>query len=276
MSTLRDKVVVITGAASGIGAGTARLFASRGAKVMIADIQEERGKVLAEEIGAQARFVRADVTQEADIEGAIAAAESEFGPLDVMVNNAGIVGVIGSIAQTPTEAWDNTLDILLRGTFFGMKHASRVMLPRKSGVILSLASTAGVMGGLGPHAYTACKHAVVGLTKSVASELSPSGIRVNAVAPGSTVSSMTAALFTGDPDDVEKTKERIGELSPMGKSLTPDDIAGALAYLASDDARHVTGHILVVDAGYTTAPAGGLFHEMPTRVWREAGRRTDT
>ena len=115
---------------------------------------------------------------------------------------------------------------------------------------------------------------MVGLTKSVASELSPSGIRVNAVAPGSTVTAMTSSLFTGDPNDTEVAAERIGELSPMGKTLEPDDIAGALAYLASDDARYVTGHVLVVDSGYTTAPAGGLFHSMKPAVFREAGRRT--
>ncbi len=275
MSTLEGKVALVTGAASGIGAATAKLFVERGARVVIADIQEAPGKALADEIGAAARFVRADVSQEADIENAIATAESEFGPLDIMVNNAGILGVVGSITELDAEAWDNTVAVLLRGAFLGTKHAARVMQPRGSGVILSIASTAGVMGGLGPHAYTVSKHGVVGLTKSAASELSASGVRVNAVAPGSTVSAMTAAVFTGNPDDEALAAERIGDASPMGSAIAAEEIAGALAYLASDDARHVTGHVLVVDAGATSAPPTSPFHGMKSTMVREAGRRTE-
>ena len=274
MSGVEGKAVVVTGAASGIGAATARLFAARGSRVVIADLQAEPGEALAAEIGKDARFVRTDVTREEDVERAVATAVEQFGALDVMINNAGIVGVVGSIAETPVEAWDATLDVLLRGTFLGMKHAARVMLPRKRGVILSLSSTAGVTGGLGPHGYTAAKHAVVGLTRSVASELSGSGIRVNAVAPGNTVTAMTSSVVMGDPNATEATEEALAEGSPLGIAGHPDDIAHALLYLASDEARFVTGHTLVVDAGQTTAEQPSHFHAMRPSLRQEAGRKT--
>lgn len=274
MSGVDGKVAVVTGAASGIGAATARRFAERGYRVVLADLQAEAGKQLAEEIGERALFVRTDVTSEAEVARAVDTAVERFGALDVMINNAGIVGAVGSIAETPTEAFDATLDVLLRGTFLGMKHAARVMLPRERGVILSLSSTAGVVGGLGPHAYTAAKHAVIGLTRSVASELSAKGIRVNAVAPGNTVTAMTSALITGDPEDLETTESALRKASPLGKAGHPDDIAHALLYLASDEAGFVTGHTLVVDAGQTTAGRPAPVHAMRPSVHHEAGRRT--
>jgi NAD(P)-dependent dehydrogenase (short-subunit alcohol dehydrogenase family) len=270
---LAGKVACITGAASGIGAESARVFAAEGARVVLADRQEERGRALASAIGAAARFVPCDVTREPDVAGAVELAVSSFGQLDVMVNNAGIVGAVGPIAATSADAWDATLAVLLRGVFLGMKHAARVMIPRKSGVILSVASTAGVVGGLGPHAYTAAKHGVVGLTKSVASELAPLGIRVNAVAPGNTVTAMTSALIAGDPDDTAKTERAIARRSALGIAGEPRDIAQALLYLASDDARYVTAHTLVVDSGETSAIGRTAFHDAPSEVIREAGRR---
>ena len=273
MKRFADKVALVTGAASGIGAATARLLADEGARVVVADLQEDAGGALAKELGAS--FLRTDVSQEAAIEAAVALALSEFGQLDVMVNNAGIVGAVGSIADTSVNAWQQTLDVLLTGTFLGMKHAARVMRPRGSGSIVSIASTAGITGGLGPHAYTAAKHAVVGLTKSVGSELAGSGIRVNAVAPGNTVTAMTAAALSGDHTDETAIRKVITAGSMLGIPGEPRDIAGAVAYLASDEARYITGHTLVVDAGQTEFSPPAPFHSAPPAILREAGRRED-
>jgi NAD(P)-dependent dehydrogenase (short-subunit alcohol dehydrogenase family) len=257
---LKDKVAVITGAASGIGAGTARLFHAEGASVIIADMQEGPGSKLAQQLGSRARFIRADVTSEADVAAAVDLAVSAFGGLDVMVNNAGIVGAVGPIKDTPLEDWNRTIAILLTGAFLGIKHAARVMTAQRRGSILSVASTAGVMGGLGPHAYTAAKHGVVGLTKSAASELAQYRIRVNAVAPGNTVTAMTSSLLAGDAADHETTRQRIAAGSPLGIAGAPEDPAYAMLYLASDEARFVTGHTLLVDAGQTTGGTIPAFH----------------
>ncbi len=267
------KTVLITGAASGIGAETARRFADEGANLIVADLQKEAGTALVEEIGDAARFMSVNVIQEAQVSAAVDFAVAEFGSLDVMVNNAGIVGAIGSIMETTEKEYDLTADILLKGVFFGMKHAARVMVPQGSGSILSLSSVAGVTGGLGPHIYAACKHGVIGMTKSVASEMSQHGVRVNAVAPGSIVSPMTADVGTGDPTDLETTAEGIGEGSPLGFAGMPIDIAEGLLYLASDAARYVTGHTLVIDAGMTTGAKPSRLTTRESGLLREAGGR---
>jgi NAD(P)-dependent dehydrogenase (short-subunit alcohol dehydrogenase family) len=261
---LDGKVAVITGAASGIGAAAARLFHAEGASVVITDMQTGPGEAVARELGARARFARCDVTSEADIAAAVDLAVAEFGGLDIMVNNAGIVGAVGPIKDTPLDDWNRTLAILLTGVFLGIKHAARVMVPQRRGSILSIASTAGVMGGLGPHAYTAAKHGVVGLTKSAASELAQHGVRVNAVAPGNTVTAMTAFVVTGDAADHEKTARQIASGAPLGIAGTPEDPGWALIYLASDEARYVTGHTLLVDSGQTTGGSVPAFHNGPT------------
>jgi NAD(P)-dependent dehydrogenase (short-subunit alcohol dehydrogenase family) len=272
---LEGKVAVITGAASGIGAGTARRFVAEGAMVIVADMQVHAGEALVAELGDRARFSSTDVTEEADIAAAVDLAVAEFGRLDVMFNNAGIVGAVGRISETTAEAWDNTIAILLRGVFLGTKHAARVMRPQQSGVILNTSSTAGILGGLGPHAYTAAKHGVIGLTKSVANELAPDGIRVNAISPGNTVTAMTAAVISGDADNVETAAERIASTSPLGYAGFPEDIAAAAVFLASDEARYISGHTLVVDAGQTTAGmTPNRVNIGSTRQLHEAGRVT--
>lgn len=271
---LDGRVAVITGGASGIGEGTVRRFVGEGANVVVADVQTEAGEALVAELGDETRFVRADVTSEPDIAAIVDHAVAEFGRLDVMFNNAGIVGVVGPIADTPTDGWDHTVAVLLRSVFLGMKHAARVMIPQGSGSIISTSSTAGILGGLGPHCYTACKHGVIGLTKSVASELAGSGIRVNAISPGSTVTAMTSMVITGDHTATERTTEAIAAGSALGKAGVPADIANAALYLASDESGYVTGHTLVVDAGQTTMAGLARFHKQASGVVHEAGRRT--
>jgi NAD(P)-dependent dehydrogenase (short-subunit alcohol dehydrogenase family) len=271
---LEGKVAVVTGGASGIGEATVRRFAEEGASVVIADIQTGPGQALATELGSGTRFLRTDVSLEQDVAAAIDLAVAEFGTLDVMFNNAGVVGVVGRIADTPADGWHRTLGVLLDSVFYGMKHAARIMVPQGRGAIVSTSSTAGILGGLGPHAYTACKHAVIGLTKSVASELASSGIRVNAISPGNTVTAMTSAVITGDHTDTESATASIVKGSPLGIAGLPDDIALAALYLACDEARYVTGHTLVVDAGQTTNGGSARFHQQASAEIHEAGRRT--
>ncbi len=266
------KTVVVTGGASGIGEATVRAVVAEGGNAVIADLQLERGSALAEELGAQAFFIQTDVTDEAQIEAAVGAAVSHFGGLNGMVNNAGVVGAIGSIMDTSVEAYDHTMSILGRAVFLGMKHAARAMKD-SGGAIVSIASTAGVMGGLGPHVYTQAKHGVVGLTKSAASELCHFGIRVNAVAPGNTVTAMTGAVVAGDPDDKDKTAEEIAKQSALGIPGMPEDIASAILFLLSEDSRYTTGHTLVVDAGQTTGSSANKlpFHEIEAASMLHAG-----
>lgn len=270
---LSGKVAVVTGGASGIGAGTVRRFVDEGASVVIADLQEDAGQALAAELGDSTRFARCDVTQEADVAAAVDLAVAEFGDLHIIFNNAGIVGSVGPIAETPEASWDKTIAIDLKGVFLGIKHAARVMTAREGGgSIISTSSTAGVLGGLGPHGYTAAKHAVIGLTKSVANELAPHGIRVNAISPGNTVTAMTAGVG-GNAADLEGAEARIASGSPLGYAGYPDDIANAALYLASEESRYVSGHTLVVDAGQTTAGmTPNRFHLGSNRVYSEAGK----
>ncbi len=270
---LDGKVAIVTGGADGIGAGTVRRFVAEGASVVIADLQRHRGLALAAELGSATSFIATDVTSEADIAAAVDHAVAQFGKLDVMFNNAGIVGVVGRIADTPIESWDRTVAVLMRGVFLGIKHAARVMVPQGSGSIISTSSTAGIMGGLGPHCYTACKHAVIGLTKSAASELGSKGIRVNAISPGNTATAMTSSAMTGDANSIELVSQQIAKTSPLGISGFPEDIANAALYLASDEARYVSGHTLVVDAGQTTNGGASSFHKQPSAVLLEDGKR---
>jgi len=272
MGRLEGRVAVITGGASGIGEATTRRFVAEGARVVVADLQKDRGEALAAELGEAAAFARCNVTEEPDVEAALALARDRFGALDILFNNAGIVGVIGPIADTPADRWRMTIDVLLNGVFLGIKHAAQAMVEQGSGVILNTASSAGITGGLGPHAYTAAKHAVIGLTKSAASELSPHGVRVNAIAPHTVTTPMIASVL-GRPDDLEAASKFAAQMSPLGFAGDGSDIANAALYLASDEARFLTGHTLVVDAGATTAPTPSPFSQGKTQSVLEAGRR---
>lgn len=271
MNRFSDACVVVTGGASGIGEATVRGIVNEGGKVIIADLQEDLGRALAEELGAAALFQAMDVTREDDIAAAIALAEQQLGPLTGMVNNAGIVGAIGSIMDTSAEAFDHTMAILSRAVFLGIKHAARAMRPHRHGAIVSLASTAGIVGGLGPHVYTMAKHGVVGLTKSAACELAPLGIRVNAIAPGNTVTPMTTALIDDDPEATEKA---IAMTSPLGVAGMPADIANAILFALSEDSRYMTGHTLVVDAGQTSGGEAPAFFGQASEVILHAGQRS--
>ena len=249
---LENKVAVITGGAMGIGAATASRFIKEGCKVVIGDIQRGPGEAFAAQIGDQAAFAVCDVTKEEDVAALVDLAISRFGKLDVMFNNAGIVGAVGPIDTTPADEWNASLAVLINGVFFGMKHAARVMKPAACGSIISMASTAGLMGGLGPHAYAAGKHAVVGMTKNVAAELCHVGIRVNAIAAASMATPMVANVLTGDPSNIEEAKRILAGVSPLhGRPGLAEDVANAALWLASDESGYTTGHTLTTDAGTT-------------------------
>jgi NAD(P)-dependent dehydrogenase (short-subunit alcohol dehydrogenase family) len=272
---LEGKVAAITGAASGFGMATARRFVEEGARVVLGDLQEGPGSSLAQELGDSAVFTLCDVTREDDVAKLVDLAVSQFGRLDIMFNNAGIVGAVGPIDTTPAEEWKATVDVLLNGVFYGMKHAARVMKPQKSGAIISTASTAGILGGLGPHAYAACKHAVVGMTKNVGAELCRHGIRVNAIAPAGMATAMVANVMTGDPNDIEGAKRALAASSPLaGRAGVAEDVANAALWLASDEAGYTNGHVLTTDAGATTGSTAGdpAFAEYQP-MFREAGRK---
>lgn len=246
---LDGKAAVVTGGARGIGEGIVRRFVAEGARCVIADVDVSAGEQLAAELEGSAIFLRTDVTSEDDVIAAIAACIEEFGALDVMVNNAGIAGVTGSITTTALADWERTVAILQTSVFLGTKHAFGVMRQQRSGSIINTASTAGVQGGLGPHAYTTAKHGVIGLTKSVAVEAAPYRVRVNALCPGATLSSLTAGLVAGGPDDLDAAYERLSSKYAGGRAPKPQDIANAALFLASDEAEFMNGAVVIVDTG---------------------------
>jgi NAD(P)-dependent dehydrogenase (short-subunit alcohol dehydrogenase family) len=272
---LEGKVAVITGAASGFGRAAARRFVEEGARVVLGDIQEEEGQAVADELGDRAMFQRCDVTSETDVAALVDSAIEKFSQLDVMYNNAGVVGAVGPIATTPAEEWQLTLDIHLNGSFYGCKHAARVMMPRETGSIINMASTAGLLGGQGPHAYATCKHGLIGLTKNVAAELCRHGIRANCIAPASMATTMVAQLVSGDPFAIEETKKRLAKTSPLkDRPGLAEDVANAALWLASDESGYTTGLTLTTDAGVTTGASANppAFDEYAPFI-REAGKR---
>lgn len=271
---LSGRTAVITGAASGIGAASARRFVKEGCRVVLGDIQQDKGNALCQELGSTVVFATCDVTKEEEVAGLVDLAVKEFGHLDIMFNNAGIVGAVGPIDTTLEAEWAASIDVLLNGVFYGMKHAARVMKPRGSGNIISMASTAGLMGGLGPHAYAAAKHAVVGLTKNVGAELCRFGIRVNAIAAAGMATEMVAAVLTGNPDDIDEAKRILAGASPLkDRPGLVEDVANAALWLASDESGYTNGHTLTTDAGITVGAtvAGPAFSEYAPMI-REAGR----
>jgi NAD(P)-dependent dehydrogenase (short-subunit alcohol dehydrogenase family) len=264
---LAGKTAIVTGGASGIGAATVRLFVEEGARVLIADTQEERGQALAEKLGDAAGFVRVDVTLEHDIEAVVDECMTRWGRLDCMFNNAGFGGALGSIETTTVEEFDITFDVLLKGVFLGIKHAARVMRPRGAGSILSTASVAGLKTGESPHLYSVAKAAVIHLTRSVALELGEHGIRVNCICPGIVATPLAAGSPKASPEFLDKLAHSLARAQALGRVGQPEDIARAALWLASDDAEWITGHAQVVDGG---AFAGRPWNRQPD--WITADR----
>ncbi len=270
MGKLDDKVAVLTGAASGIGEATAKLFAREGAKLVLADIADERGEALARSLGGDAVYVHADVAREADVKAAIDTAVARFGRLDVVFNNAGFGGTTGPISEIPVEEFDETMGVLLRGVFLGIKHAAPVMSAQGSGSIINTASVAGLRAGYAPHVYSVAKAAVIQLTRSTAMELGEKGVRVNCICPGGIATPLLSKAFTAatggdEAAALELVKQAIAMFQPLKRAGLPEDIADAALWLAGSESSFVNGHALVVDGGLT----GGVLWSMQPPMMRE-------
>jgi NAD(P)-dependent dehydrogenase (short-subunit alcohol dehydrogenase family) len=240
-----SKVVLITGALTGIGRATALAFAREGARIVVSGRHDDAGQALATELralGAEAEFVRADVRNDDDVRVLVDRTVARFGRLDVAVNNAGTEGKPGPVIEQTTQTYAMTFDTNVLGTLLGMKHELRVMQPQGSGSIVNLSSTMGSRGAAGASLYSASKHAVEGLTKSAALEGAAFGVRVNAVAPGP-VDTELLNRFTGSAD------RKAGLIAgvPLKRAGRPEEIADAVVFLASEKASFITGQVVAVN-----------------------------
>jgi NAD(P)-dependent dehydrogenase (short-subunit alcohol dehydrogenase family) len=246
---MNHRVVLITGALTGIGRSTALAFAREGARIVISGRHEEEGEELVgvlRKLGAEAEFVRSDVRHEEDVRTLVDKTVARFGRLDVAVNSAGTEGKPGPVTEQSAESYAATFDTNVLGTLLSMKHELRVMLAQGSGSIINVSSTFGHTGGAGASVYVASKHAVEGLTKSAALEASASGVRVNAVAPGPIDTGMLTR-FTGNDE------KKAGLISgvPLKRAGRPEEIAESIVFLSSDKASFITGATIAVDGGKT-------------------------
>ena len=256
MGRLDGKVAIITGGASGIGEGTVRRFVEEGARVVIADVQDDAGEALAKEIGGNGIYVHADVSSESDVIAMVESAIAEFGGLDVLFNNAGFGGVSGDTDTIELGAeYDATIGVMFTGVVLGVKHASKVMKAQRSGSIISTASVAAVQGGLGPHVYSGIKAGVVGFTRSIATELAAFNVRANAICPGGIATNIFKPMIDPENKLNEATPDvmrpLLANMHPIKRSGESFDIANMALFLASDESSFVTAQQLSVDGGLT-------------------------
>ncbi len=243
---LENKVAIITGAGSGIGRETALLFAEEGANVVITARTEENIQQVCEEIcekGGRAIFVRGDVSKREDMDAVVSRTMNEFGRVDILVNNAG-VNMDALVTKMTSEQWNGVINVDLTGAFNCIQAVADIMINQGSGVIINASSVSGIYGNIGQVNYASAKAGLIGMTKTLAKELGKKGIRVNAVAPGFTVTPMISKV-------PEKILDMMKEKTPLHRLAEPRDIAYAYLYLASDEARHVNGALISVDGGLT-------------------------
>ncbi len=254
MGQLDGKVAVVTGGASGIGAGTVRRFVAEGAQVLIADLDEAGGTAMADELGDGVAYLATDVSREDQVAAMIAEATDLFGRLDCLFNNAGFGGALGPIATTTVADYDLTMDVLLKSVFLGMKHAAPVMVEQGSGSIISTASVAGIRAGYAPHLYSVAKCGVIHLTKTVALELGEDNVRVNAICPGFIATPLAAGHPDADQERIQKMRDRTARAQVLGRVGEASDIAAMALFLASDESQWITGQEFVVDGGFAAGP----------------------
>jgi len=251
---LEGKVAVITGAADGIGAATAVLFAQKGAKVVLSDINTQALAQVHERVlkeGGQAVMKKVDVSREEEVKGLIQFALDTYGQIDILCNNAGITGDLENIEDQKEENWLNVIRVNVMGAVYGTKHASKFMRERKKGSIVNTASIAGIRSGAGPNAYSASKAALINFTQTAACDLGSDNVRVNAVCPGLIKTGMTKLVF-----DYAKSvgkEDKLGSRCELRRYGMPEEIAHAVLFLASDESSFVTGQALAVDGGNTAS-----------------------
>ncbi len=248
MKKLENKKAIITGAGSGIGRSIAEAFAREGARIIVADIDEQGGKETVEKIkesGGEAVFVKTDVSRADEVENMVQTCVNQFGGLDILVNNAGIFKT-EDLHELDEKVWDQTLNVNLKGTFLGTKSALKEFLKQEKGKIINIASIAGFRGFNQASAYCASKGGIIAFTKSAALDYAPKGININAIAPGVIETAMTNPLLE-DPEQAKTFKAN----TPYPRLGKPSDIAQAAVYLASSDSDFVNGEVLTVDGGWT-------------------------
>jgi 3-oxoacyl-[acyl-carrier protein] reductase len=243
---LAEKIALVTGGGSGFGAGIARTFAREGAKVAIVDINDKAARDVAAEIGESALAVHADVSRRADVEAAVQATVAAFGGLDILVNNAGVAHTRGPLAEVSEDEFDRVLAVNLKSIFLFAKATVPLLRKRGGGVIINIGSTAGIRPRPGLTWYNASKGAVNLLSKSMALELAPDRIRVCALAPTNGDTALLSAFMGGDSHEL---REKFRASVPLGRLSTPQDVANAALFFASDEAEFLTGIVLEIDGG---------------------------
>jgi NAD(P)-dependent dehydrogenase (short-subunit alcohol dehydrogenase family) len=255
MKTLEGRVAIVTGGASGIGAAVAQHFINAGAIVVLADVQDDRGRRLAETLGPDCHYRRTDVSQEAEMRQLIEGARAEHGRLDCLVNNAGVAGPGGGIAQIQPDNWDAMMGVVLRSVYLGMHFAAPIMTAQGRGSIVNMASVAGFRAGYGSHVYSAAKAAIMQLTVTVGMELGESGVRVNCVCPGAIATPLFGKAAGLGPEEADAAvaplRQALARAQPIQRAGEADDVAQAVLWLAGDGAAFVNAHALVVDGGLT-------------------------
>lgn len=252
---MSGKVALVTGGGNGIGRAVCMEFAREGAKVVVVDIDApsaERTAISVQEIGGESDHFQADVSRASDVQAYIAHTLRVFGRIDTFFNNAGIEGVVTPLAEYTEEQWDRVIDINLKGTFLGLRHVLPVMIAQKKGTIVNTSSVAGTVGAPGMAAYSASKHAIIGLTRTAAGEVGKQGVRVNAICPGPIntrmIYSLAQMINPNEPEAVARTNVA---RNPMGRYGEPEEVARIVVFLASDESEYVNGAAWLIDGGRT-------------------------